>query len=572
MISATHYLKIIYVDLVILQLKSLHPHTTHCVNCAQKVQNVLNLSTIFSPSAAQIKLLERGLTFIPNPNTHNNSELHRDIHLYHRRLKNIDYFPRNNYNHTPFTFPSTWEPSWSNLSKPMKQLLKKDIVTFNDYIADPDRVDNLSKTERVALQQLKNNKNIIIKPADKGSKVVIMDSQQYAFEAHRQLSNNQFYKSISSSIHTESRTKIIDIISSLYHNKFITAKQRNFLYGPDEPRARLFYLLPKIHKDADTWTIPNIIPPGRPIVSDCDSTTYNVARYIDHYLNPLSSLHPSYIKDTYHFLDVIRPITVPSASLLFTIDIDSLYTNINTNMGLRAVREVLNRHPDPSRPDSELLQLLEICLTYNDFIFNDQWFLQIQGTAMGHRYAPSYANIYMSEWEREALAKCPLKPSFYYRFLDDIIGVWPHGTHEFMQFVKILNDHHPSINIKHTLDPHSVNFLDTTIHSQRSQQPRKNSFLVSISNPQTLMHCYTKQAIIRDIHLRELSNHKFSAFTVFAAGPLTSMTLFRYCFKASDPDIVRPDFCVTLNERLWLPSPPFLLHPSSLPPAHNRSR
>lgn len=81
------------------------------------------------------------------------------------------------------------------------------------------------------------------------------------------------------------------------------------------------------------WTVPNMITPGRPIVSDCDSTTYNIARYIDHYLSPLSSLHPSYIKDTYHFLDVIRPITVPSVSFLLTIDLDSLYTNINTNIG-----------------------------------------------------------------------------------------------------------------------------------------------------------------------------------------------------------------------------------------------
>lgn len=219
-----------------------------------------------------------------------------------------------------------------------------------------------------------------------------------------------------------------------------------------------------------------MIPPGRPIVSDCDSTTYNVARYIDHYLSPLSSLHPSYIKDTYHFLDVIRPITVPSASFLFTIDIDSLYTNINTNIGLRAVREVFIRHPDPKRPDSEILQLLEICLTHNDFTFNNQWFLQIQGTAMGHRYAPSYANIYMSKWEREALAKCPLKPSFYFRYLDDIIGAWPHSANDFTTFIKILNDHHPCVNIKHALDPHSVNFLDTTIQFMSTSTTQKKLF------------------------------------------------------------------------------------------------
>lgn len=123
--------------------------------------------------------------------------------------------------------------------------MTRDRDTLTHYIADPDRTDNLSRNERVALQQLLNNKHIIIKPADKGSKIVITDKQQYAFEAHRQLNNNHHYKKITSTIHTESRTKIIDIILSLYHNKFITAKQHNFLCGPDQLRPRLIYFCPK---------------------------------------------------------------------------------------------------------------------------------------------------------------------------------------------------------------------------------------------------------------------------------------------------------------------------------------
>lgn len=82
---------------------------------------------------------------------------------------------------------------------------------------------------------------------------------------------------------------------------------------------------------------------------------------------------------------------------------------------------------------------------------------------MGHRYAPSYVNLYMSEWEQEALARCPLKPSFYLRFLDDIIGAWPHGLDTFGEFVDILNNQHPSIKIKHSIHPQQGNFLDTTI-------------------------------------------------------------------------------------------------------------
>ena len=344
-----------------------------------------------------------------------------------------------------------------------KNLITTDRRALQRYRPPTEVPDNLSGDERRALTQLRQNPNIIIKPADKGSKIIIMDRQQYLLEANRQLNNPHYYRLLDDTLQTQTQTRLRQTIKTLYTKKYITAKQRDFLFGSNTPRPRYFYLLPKIHKDPETWTIPFEVPPGRPIVSDCNSTTYNTAKYIEHFLGPLSTLHPSYIKDTYHFLDTIRPMVVPNNSHLFTIDIDSLYTNINTGLGLQTISSIFSKHPDKNRPDKELLQLLELCLTHNDFLFNNQFYLQIHGTAMGQRFAPSYANLYMSEWEREALAKCTYKPLIYLRFLDDIFGIWQHDIALFPQFINTLNTHHPSIRVKHTLDPLTVNFLDTTI-------------------------------------------------------------------------------------------------------------
>lgn len=139
-----------------------------------------------------------------------------------------------------------------------------------------------------------------------------------------------------------------------------------YLIGPNPPRARQFY-----HKDPQTWTVPFEETPGRPIVSDCGSESYNSAQCIDHFLNPLSQLHNSYLKDTYDFIDKIKSQSFPQHSFLFTIDIESLYTNINTEQGLQAVADLFRRHPDP-RPDNE--RDLEINLTHNDFNFNSEHF------------------------------------------------------------------------------------------------------------------------------------------------------------------------------------------------------
>ena len=47
--------------------------------------------------------------------------------------------------------------------------------------------------EPQGIEELKNNKEIIIKPADKGSAVVVMDLNDYTREGLRQLDDENFY-------------------------------------------------------------------------------------------------------------------------------------------------------------------------------------------------------------------------------------------------------------------------------------------------------------------------------------------------------------------------------------------
>ena len=52
--------------------------------------------------------------------------------------------------------------------------------------------DNLSTGENMALQHIRNNQEIIIKPADKGNAVVVMDKSAYIQESERQLEDDRF--------------------------------------------------------------------------------------------------------------------------------------------------------------------------------------------------------------------------------------------------------------------------------------------------------------------------------------------------------------------------------------------
>lgn len=109
------------------------------------------------------------------------------------------------------------------------------------------------------------------------------------------------------------------------------------------------------------------------------------------------------------------------------------------------------------------MELLELCLTRNDFEFEGHFYLQIKGTAMGKRFAPAYANIYMAQWEQSMFADCAKLSLCYLQYLDDIWEVWQHGHMDFQDFLVKLNTHHASIKVKAVLDDREVAFLDTAV-------------------------------------------------------------------------------------------------------------
>ena len=200
----------------------------------------------------------------------------------------------------------------------------------------------LSKSESDTLQQLSKNRNIFIKKSDKGSAIVIMDRHHYLAEGYRQLNNPQHYKRIPQPVHTTIKPRLIEILRKMKHEFIITDKELNFLLPPPpptKPRERRLYMLPKTHKPLEYWTTPNKMPPGRRIVSDCYSISKNIAGFIDYHLKCYANQHPSYIQNTYDFIDNIRNVSIPENSLLITLDVESMYTNIDHNKGILAVKE-----------------------------------------------------------------------------------------------------------------------------------------------------------------------------------------------------------------------------------------
>ncbi|XP_071802657.1 uncharacterized protein [Asterias amurensis] len=117
-----------------------------------------------------------------------------------------------------------------------------------------------------------------------------------------------------------------------------------------------------------------------------------------------------------------------------------------------------------SRPSvSHIKELMSHILMKNNFTFSDRHFLQVQGTAMGTKMAPSYANLFMSQLEDRLLSSAPNRPLVWWRFIDDIFSIWGGDQDSLDEFINHINSFHPTIKFTTEQSLTSVNFLDVTI-------------------------------------------------------------------------------------------------------------
>jgi hypothetical protein len=426
---------------------------------------IVNLSKSFRLREPHCHLLLKSLSFVPTPKIIDKTDQLQAIDALGDRLKSL--FTTNHPRRPTETEqlfrppptksqpPTNFPPEITEITTNLKQAVRKLDRRNKD---EP----NFEKVNAQALKELKENSELVIKSADKGAAIVIMDRDDYVLEASRQLNTARHYRKLDEPIFQYTCHTYNQILKEMSTKKLITPKIKNYLWASPEARERIFYLLPKIHKEPHKWTIPDRVPPGRPIVSDIQSESCAIAEFIDAHLGPFATSHPSYVKNTYDFLDKLRKLEVSRDTLLISLDVDSLYTNIPNDLGLRAVNEAFNRDRKPIH--DYILRLLELSLTKNDFEFDGQHYLQISGTAMGKKFAPKYADIVLSYWEASCLPKCPLQPALYLRYLDDIFLIWNHSREAFDQFFQILNSENPNITLKHNIQEECLEFLDVQVY------------------------------------------------------------------------------------------------------------
>ena len=108
---------------------------------------------------------------------------------------------------------------------------------------------NLSASENLPLKALKQNKDIIIRKADKGTTIVIQNRSDYIAEGLRQLNNGVHYEKIESVYLEKTYIEVRQHVAYMYLQNEINKTTYDYLYDvTNKATVPYIYFLPKIHK------------------------------------------------------------------------------------------------------------------------------------------------------------------------------------------------------------------------------------------------------------------------------------------------------------------------------------
>lgn len=162
---------------------------------------------------------------------------------------------------------STFDPPITNsMLETFQELVTQEVTKkWDKYNITMSTPRNITYQESCAIKELEQDTSIVLKKADKGGSIVVMDATMYMNEAVKQLSDEIVYRRLTDDPTIKFKKETDEVIEEAFTMGVISADVKKTLIKED-PRVPILYLVPKIHKDPNN-------PSERPIVSSIDYFT-----------------------------------------------------------------------------------------------------------------------------------------------------------------------------------------------------------------------------------------------------------------------------------------------------------
>ena len=317
---------------------------------------------------------------------------------------------------------------------------------------------------------------IIIKPADKNLGLTIMDKLSYKDAAYKILMNqnnyfNLVYSKYSRKIYENeykandySFQDFIDNLNQEYDFKQANLKDMKFSFLEDlisklnnivnslqipyyikqflisktsSDKIPNFYLLPKLHKKEISY---------RPIVAAPSWILFPISKWLSKILMPIMRNGNTYLKNTTHLIEIIEKwnsynITPEEQFIIITGDVISMYPSIPIDEAIQDIPKwsfkfynnlTQSQHQNLQTKkyfnkisSEDFRKCIQLILYNNMIYFDNNYYLQKNGVAMGTPTAPQIASIFLDILESKLNSNKELiKPTIWLRYLDDILLIF----------------------------------------------------------------------------------------------------------------------------------------------------
>ncbi|CAF1523473.1 unnamed protein product, partial [Didymodactylos carnosus] len=314
--------------------------------------------------------------------------------------------------------------------------------------------ENLSRTQKKAIKKLKEDEEIIVIPADKGGRVVVMNVTDYIKKIREKLDTKAYElleEDPSKSIHKKLELLLAELVG---RNEIDQDEMEMLLENKKIPfvRGQL-----KVHKPDKSMRL---------IVSMRDTMGSALTKFITNITKSVADNNRS-IKNTQDLVTKLYKLKVKKTSKLASLDITDLFTSVDREKVIVIVSDLLDQDESwkskTSLTKENLLRLIEFSIENVIFQFGSQFYKQVYGLPIASSISPFLAgtavnNFLFKNWNFEEYPYIGLA-----RYVDDILLISELDKVQIEQLVKELNSKNDLQFTSEYEKNHKIPFLDVLI-------------------------------------------------------------------------------------------------------------
>ena len=163
------------------------------------------------------------------------------------------------------------------------------------------------------------------------------------------------------------------------------------------------------------------------------------------------------------FLNNIKKLgSLPDRAILSTMGVVGLYSNIPYG-SLYVSHMFLETRNNKQISSDTSTELAEVVLKNNIFELDEKSFKKKRGTTIGTKFAPTYAILFMADFEEEMSESFKKKSTIWWSYKGDMFLIWKHGEESLKVFLEQVNTFHSTIKLNAKYSKQEINFLDVNI-------------------------------------------------------------------------------------------------------------